>query len=71
MILLDQSAALDGLANSSGRETIPRLSIVVPVYRSADCLQALIGAIADALKSSCPEYEVILVNDCSPDGAWA
>ena len=47
------------------------LSIVVPVYRSADCLDALIAAIDAALVSEGREYEVILVNDCSPDESWA
>jgi undecaprenyl-phosphate 4-deoxy-4-formamido-L-arabinose transferase len=46
------------------------LSIVVPVYRSADCLEALIVAIAAALKPLAIDYEVILVNDCSPDRSW-
>src|SRR4051812_25522043 len=46
------------------------LSIVVPVYRSADCLRALVTAITEALAPSGFTYEVILVNDCSPDGSW-
>jgi glycosyltransferase involved in cell wall biosynthesis len=49
----------------------PDLSIVVPVYRSQDCLEALIEAIAAALNPTDRDYEVILVNDCSPDNSWA
>lgn len=49
----------------------PDLSIVVPVYRSEDCLEALIAAIAEALEPTGREYEVILVNDYSPDNSWA
>ncbi len=46
------------------------LSIVIPVYRSADCLEALITSIRDALVPAGSRYEVILVNDCSPDQSW-
>src|SRR6516162_8097372 len=47
------------------------LSIVVPVYHSADCLEALIAAISEALVPLGIRYEVILVNDYSPDESWA
>jgi undecaprenyl-phosphate 4-deoxy-4-formamido-L-arabinose transferase len=46
------------------------LSIVVPVYRSADCLEALIAAISATLVPLGVPYEVVLVNDCSPDASW-
>jgi undecaprenyl-phosphate 4-deoxy-4-formamido-L-arabinose transferase len=46
------------------------LSVVVPVYRSADCLAALIAAIAAALEPQGLSYEVCLVNDGSPDRSW-
>src|SRR6266550_5231568 len=46
------------------------LSIVVPVYRSEECLEALIEAIAEALDPTNRDYEVVLVNDCSPDNSW-
>ena len=48
----------------------PDLSIVVPVYRSEDCLDALIEAVGEALDRTEHNYEVILVNDCSPDKSW-
>jgi undecaprenyl-phosphate 4-deoxy-4-formamido-L-arabinose transferase len=46
------------------------LSIVVPVYRSAECLDALIAAIAATLTPQEIRYEVCLVNDGSPDRTW-
>jgi len=46
------------------------LSIVVPVYRSEACLEALVDAIGGALDPTGRAYEVILVNDGSPDGSW-
>jgi glycosyltransferase involved in cell wall biosynthesis len=48
----------------------PVLSVVVPVYRSADCLGPLVEAIAAALYPAGMTYEVILVNDGSPDRTW-
>lgn len=47
------------------------LSIVVPVYRSEDCLEALVAAIDRALAPTGRAYEVVLVNDFSPDSSWA
>lgn len=56
----------------SGDESFqPDLTIVVPVYRSEQCLPALIAAIDDALIPTGRAYEVVLVNDFSPDNSWA
>jgi polyisoprenyl-phosphate glycosyltransferase len=52
-------------------QTTPDLSIVVPVYRSQDCLEALVAAITEAINPTGREFEVILVNDYSPDNSWA
>jgi undecaprenyl-phosphate 4-deoxy-4-formamido-L-arabinose transferase len=46
------------------------LSIVVPVYRSETCLEALVAVIDRELQPLGLRYEVILVNDGSPDGSW-
>jgi undecaprenyl-phosphate 4-deoxy-4-formamido-L-arabinose transferase len=46
------------------------LSIVVPVYRSEDCLEALAEAVAGALGPTGLTYELVLVDDGSPDGSW-
>src|SRR5690242_5488976 len=48
----------------------PKLSIVIPVYRSESCLGELMSAITQALEAFDWEYEVILVNDFSPDRSW-
>jgi undecaprenyl-phosphate 4-deoxy-4-formamido-L-arabinose transferase len=48
----------------------PELSVVVPVYRSQDCLVALVEAVGKALAPTGLSYEVVLVNDCSPDRSW-
>lgn len=44
------------------------ISIVVPVYNSGEILIELNRQVADALKGV--DYELILVNDCSPDSSW-
>ncbi len=45
-------------------------SIVVPVYRGAETLQALVERLAQVLPALADAYEVILVNDDSPDNSW-
>lgn len=49
----------------------PDLSIVIPAYRSQDCLGPLVEAIAEELEPLGLAYEVILVNDGSPDRTWS
>jgi polyisoprenyl-phosphate glycosyltransferase len=48
----------------------PELSIVIPVYRSEACLIALYDAITETMTSLGRSYEVILINDYSPDQSW-
>jgi polyisoprenyl-phosphate glycosyltransferase len=50
--------------------SLPELSIVIPVYRSADCLETLIEVIDESMRPTGKQYEVILVNDFSPDESW-
>ena len=47
-----------------------QLSIVVPVYRSAECLPALVRRIEKEVADYFQIYELILVNDDSPDTSW-
>ncbi|HMG36448.1 MAG TPA: glycosyltransferase family 2 protein [Blastocatellia bacterium] len=56
--------------SSENDESRPWVSIVVPVFKSADCLEALAAAIEEALTQAGYSYELLLVNDCSPDGSW-
>jgi undecaprenyl-phosphate 4-deoxy-4-formamido-L-arabinose transferase len=46
------------------------LSIVVPVYRGETLIPALVAGLADVLPTLAEKYEVILVNDGSPDNSW-
>lgn len=46
------------------------LSVVVPVYRCDDCLSALQLRLSAVLESIGEPYEVLFVEDRSPDNAW-
>ena len=47
-----------------------QLSIVVPVYNSSTCLPELARRIEQDVGSHFDTYELILVNDDSPDASW-
>ena len=47
-----------------------RISIVVPVYKSGLWLGELADAISLAVTPWCGNYEIIFVDDCSPDDTW-
>jgi len=46
------------------------VSVVIPVYRSEDCLERLVQETEAAFQSSGRTHEIVLVNDGSPDGSW-
>lgn len=49
-----------------------RISFVIPCYRSEHTLESVVQEIADTMQHiSAYEYEIILVNDCSPDDTFA
>ena len=47
------------------------LSVVVPVYRGEHTLSALAERVEQTLANSGLPFELVLVDDCSPDGSWA
>lgn len=48
------------------------VSFVIPCYRSRETLPGVIGEIKDTMKTlKNYKYEIILVNDCSPDDTFA
>jgi undecaprenyl-phosphate 4-deoxy-4-formamido-L-arabinose transferase len=47
-----------------------QLSIVVPVYGSESCLSKLASRVHKDVGENFESYELILVNDNSPDGSW-
>ncbi len=48
----------------------PELSVVIPVYRGADCLDELYRRLVAAC-SAVGDFEIILVEDCGPDESWS
>lgn len=48
----------------------PRLSVVVPVYGSDEVLRQLHARVVAVMEKITPAFELILVNDASPDRAW-
>ena len=47
------------------------ISVVVPVYRGESLIEPLVERLAKALPKFSKKYEVLLVNDGSPDDSWA
>jgi glycosyltransferase involved in cell wall biosynthesis len=50
--------------------TSPTLSVVIPVYGCAACLEVLCSRLERSLSFIADRYEIILVDDRSPDNAW-
>lgn len=50
---------------------MPDISVVSPVYGCRGCLEDLLDRIARTLEPRNQSFEVILVDDASPDGAWS
>src|ERR1041385_3136895 len=56
--------------NPENPPSLPGLSVVVPVYRSAEILPELARRVENVLPGLASSYEVVMVNDCSPDRSW-
>ena len=52
------------------RDDDTKVSVVIPVYNSADCLSELHSKLTYILEGLKITYEIILVNDCSTDVSW-
>jgi len=50
--------------------SIMDLSVVSPVYHGEKMLEELVSRIHAAVSPLTQDYEIILVNDCSPDASW-
>lgn len=51
-------------------ERRPHLSIVSPVYGAEECLPELYRRLVLVASRITPDFELVLVEDCSPDGSW-
>jgi polyisoprenyl-phosphate glycosyltransferase len=47
------------------------LSVVIPVYRCAECLSTLYERLLRSLEPAVDSFEIIFVDDRSPDDSWA
>jgi undecaprenyl-phosphate 4-deoxy-4-formamido-L-arabinose transferase len=45
-------------------------SVVIPVYRGADTIAELASQLVQTLEGCVPDYEILFVNDGSPDNSW-
>jgi dolichol-phosphate mannosyltransferase len=61
------SAAANGLPAARGSVEI---SVVVPVYGCRECLHELHRRLCTTLEALTAEFEIVLVDDGSPDDAW-
>lgn len=48
----------------------PDVSVIVPVYRGEQTLPELVERLHAVLPECCRRFELVMVNDCSPDGSW-
>lgn len=46
------------------------LSIISPVYKAEKIVPELVTRIIDSIEKLTPNFEIILVDDCGPDGSW-
>jgi len=49
----------------------PVISVVVPAYGCESCLEPLYAALAPVLESISPDFEIVMVEDHSPQQDWA
>ena len=45
-------------------------SVIIPVYRGAETISELTSQLLQTLEGCVPDYEVLFVNDGSPDNSW-
>lgn len=48
----------------------PYISIVSPVYKGAEMVAELVARVSEACQTLTEDFEIILVDDASPDHAW-
>jgi len=64
------SVAPSESADRSTSSAVPVISVVIPVYRGADCLEELYRRLVASLEAVGTSFEIVLVEDCGPDLSW-
>jgi dolichol-phosphate mannosyltransferase len=59
------------VADRAGTGAPPVLSIVAPVYRSEAIVADYVGLVRQAASEVTDDFELLLIEDGSPDGSWA
>jgi dolichol-phosphate mannosyltransferase len=54
-----------------GLKTLPLISVVSPVYKAEECIEELCNKIKLAVEPLTQDFEIILVDDRSPDQSWS
>lgn len=66
--MLDQGSRADSARLAPA---VPiRISVVSPVFRAEDCVEELHARLVAVLEEMGETFEIVLVDDCSPDGSW-
>ncbi len=59
------------IVSEDSRETSLKFSLIIPSYNEGENIQEIIRILSQLLDSTIPEeYELIVVDDNSPDGTW-
>lgn len=58
------------MGNNMNVNKPPLISVVSPVYGCKNCLYELYSRLKETLEKITTDFEIILVNDASPDNAW-
>ena len=64
------ASAGDGRSSPTEQRAEVELSVVIPVYGCEGSLRALHDRLRAVLSCVTESFEIVLVDDCSPDGAW-
>ncbi|CAB3637818.1 glycosyltransferase family 2 protein [Trinickia soli] len=56
--------------SNGAKTTAPEISVVIPSYGCRECLETLCARLDAVLSALVPSYEIILVDDRSPDASW-
>ena len=52
------------------KNTLPTVSVVIPVYKAELCLEELYSRLKISLESISENFEIILIEDCGGDNSW-
>jgi glycosyltransferase involved in cell wall biosynthesis len=63
-------AVLARLSSHRMEKSPPSISIVSPVFRAEALVAQLVARIRVTMQALGEPYEIVLVEDCSPDGSW-